>query len=555
MGKKLIWKRQSRSLDPDEVVPRSHEPWAETALRGGSASLVLRAGTLLLLLLTTLLLGTTRVFAHQRGDGNDDPARGGSAPFTSTFQEAPCPFTLGAGIVAGQQVHCGYVTVPQNRDTNDGKTIRLAVAIFKAPQYLHRVDPAPVLTLEGGPGGASLILRGEAITAHNYNTVVFNHDLVLFDQRGTGYSTPSLSCPELVALEGESLVGTRQIDELAAHRCHDRLVAQGTDLDGFNTLQNAADVADLIRALGYQQMTLYGVSYGTRLALTVMHLYPEVVRAAVLDSVFPPTANLYSRNELASNGQRAFSTLFQGCEKDTRCRTNYPNLQAVFYQLVDQLNTHPISFQTIDFRTKQPHTIASFAGDDLVDWLFQSLYVTPLIPALPQTIYQIKNHDYSRLAMIYGLIGFKGNTLSRGLFYSTECGEDWPFLTPQDMANPAKNVAPHITRVVDETVQREYDVCQYWKVPSVPVVQKQSVVSAIPTLVVAGEYDPITPPVDAQEAAKSLSRSYSYLFPGQGHGELHSSECSNQIISAFEDDPGKQPDSACIAHMSGPAFQ
>lgn len=469
---------------------------------------------------------------------------------TSAFQAASCPFQVGAGIVEGQQLTCGYVTVPEDRTIKNSPPAKLAVAIFKAPAYMNSIDPTPVLRLDGGPGGPSLDNWAHYVTASNYDSLIFHHNVIMFDQRGTGYSTPSLKCPELIALQDVSALGGQQTYEQAARTCYNRLVAQGIDLNGFNSLQNAADVADLIHALGYQQMTLYGVSYGTRLALTTMRLYPSVVRAAVLDSVYPTNHN---RNDLPSDAQRVFNVLFQGCAKDTSCNAKYPHLQSVFYNLVNQLNAQPITFETADATTGQTYTV-HFAGDDLVGWLFSTLYATPLIPQLPQTIYQIQAHNYKQLATLYGLVAFD-NTFSDGMFYSTECSEDWPFLTLQDITASERGITPQIAKVFgQEDEQQEYAVCQFWNVQHAPISQKQPVISSLPTLIVTGEYDPITPPANGQEVAKNLNHSYFFTFPGQGHGQQYSSSCSDQIISAFYDNPDQQPDSSCISQMSEPLF-
>jgi pimeloyl-ACP methyl ester carboxylesterase len=281
-----------------------------------------------------------------------------------------------------------------------------------------------------------------------------------------------------------------------------------------------------------------------------MHLYPSVVHASVLDSVYPPNHN---RNDLPSDAQRVFTVLFQGCAKDARCNAKYPRLESVFYNLVDTLNAHPISFNTVDPTTNHHYTV-SFAGSDLVSWLFSTLYVTAFIPMLPQTIYQIRAHNYSQLGSIYGDVTFD-DTCSDGMFYSSTCSEDWPFLTKQDITRSLQGITPQITAVFGSDEQQEYDICQFWNVQAVPTAQKLPVISNLPTLVLAGEYDPITPPSNGQEVTQELSHSYYFLFPGQGHGQEYSSDCSDQIISAFEDTPDQRPSGACISQMTEPAFQ
>jgi pimeloyl-ACP methyl ester carboxylesterase len=473
---------------------------------------------------------------------------------TAAFHAAPCTFKLGDGIIEGKMVKCGYVTVPEDRSLNNGRIVRLALAIFKSPSV--KVDPYPVIRLDGGPGGPSLDDWAHYVTAANYNTFVFNHDLVMFDQRGTGYSQPSLNCPEILNLQFSTIsqhFSRQQGEKLqvqAAQACHDRLVRMGIDLNAYNTLENAADVRDIIHAIGYQQMTLYGVSYGTRLALTVMRLYPSVIHAVVLDSVYPPQKN---RNAVPNAAERVFHVLFQGCAADPNCNRHYPNLENVFYKLVNDLNTKPISFPTTDPATNKNYT-ASFAGDDLIFWLYSALYVTEFIPQLPQIIFQIRDHNYSQLSQIYGFVEFD-DTFSDGLFYSAECSEDWAFLTQQDIAKAIQGVDSPMQPAWASELQTEYDICKLWKVNPLPVTQKQPVTSNIPTLILSGEYDPITPPANGQLTEQTLKNSYYFLFPGMGHGEEYNSDCADSIISNFEDNPNIKPSGVCINNLSEPAFQ
>ncbi|GAC1353979.1 MAG: alpha/beta fold hydrolase [Ktedonobacteraceae bacterium] len=483
------------------------------------------------------------------------PTQSSTQPITPSpaFRASSCPFQVGAGIVDGQTVKCGYVSVPESRKNANGTKVQLAVAIFKSPTVQN--DPLPVLRLEGGPGGPSLDNWAHYVTRSNLSSFVFNHDLIMFDQRGTGYSTPSLKCSEILQLQYNTLnthlsaSDTERLQLQALQTCHDRLVKSGVDLNAFNSLENAADVHDLILALGYKQANLYGVSYGTRLALTTIRLFPAVIRSVVLDSVYPPQKN---RTDLPSAAQRVFNVLFQGCAADTHCSTQYPHLDSVFYQLVTDLNANPVHFQTTNATTGKSYNVV-MAGDDFVFVLFGALYVTQFIPALPKMIFQVRDHAYTLLSQIYGNVQFD-DTFSDGMFYSDECSEDWSFVTQNDIGPALQGITPQIRPALQNNLQQEYDSCRLWNVQKAPAVQKQPVVSDIPTLVLTDEYDPITPPANGKLAAQTLKNSYYFLFPGLGHGAEYNARCVNTIISAFDDTPTQQPSSACVASMGEPNF-
>jgi pimeloyl-ACP methyl ester carboxylesterase len=417
------------------------------------------------------------------------------------------------------------VVVPEDRSLPQGPTIRLAVAIFKTPN--PHPAPDPVLVLGGGPGIAVLESSGPTYTAHNLDNRTAGRDLILLDQRGAGSSQPSLRCGDIQ-------------DPLA---CHDQLVSKGINLNAYTTLESAADVHDVVRALGYTQVNLEGFSYGTRLALTVMRLYPADLHSVVLDSVFPPQANLYA--DKAAVTQHALTVLFQGCAANAHCNAAYPHLETVFYRLVHDLNTQPITFQT-------PHHVpVRFRGDDLMHWLLQALYDTDLIPLLPAVLFHIRHQDYTQLSQLYGRVGSPTNL---GLSYSVECSEDLAYTTPQRLEASVQVLAPELRVGILAPLLEDYSVCQAWNVKPVPAVQKEPVSSSIPTLILEGEYDPVTPPANGMLAAQTLSRSFFFLFPGVSHGVRTTNPCPGKIMQAFLDHPPVKPDASCISSMPEPAF-
>ena len=133
------------------------------------------------------------------------------------------------------------------------------------------------------------------------------HDIVTYDQRGTGRATPSLECPE----RDEVAVATLQAagepgDERAAVAaamlaCRDRLVAAGIDLDDYDSEASAADLDDLRRALGYDRWTILGISYGGRLALATMRSFPDGIESVILDSVYDVTYGGLAQTIAAAN--------------------------------------------------------------------------------------------------------------------------------------------------------------------------------------------------------------------------------------------------------------
>lgn len=479
----------------------------------------------------------------------------GAGQAVPRFEATVCHFKLGAGIVAGKDVRCGFVVVPEDRSAVNGRLVRLAVAIFKSPN--PHPAPDPFVFLQGGPGGSLVSDFGSAVTKKNRVTdYPANRDLVMVDQRGTGLSQPSLACTESTAEhyrsldQNLSLQRQSALQTQAALQCRSRLVASGINLNAYTSVAGAADVADLRVALGYPSLNLYAVSYGTRLALTIMRTHPQGIRSVILDSVEPPGVNAVTGP--LSSTKRVFDVLFNGCAADRACNAAYPHLQNTFYRVVQRLNATPVTIHTQD-QAGKAYTVL-LTGNGLIDLTFSTLYATQLIPYIPGMISLADKGDFRIPSAIYGLLLLTDASLNLGVYYSVECGEDAPFVTSQQVTAAGRVLDPVIRPDVLSGQLNELQVCQGWHVKAVPAAQLQPVKSSIPTLILSGQYDPITPPANSLQAAQTLSHSYRFVFPGTGHGVYQTNSCPNKIVVAFENTPVQRPDASCIATMTGPHF-
>lgn len=477
------------------------------------------------------------------------PASAGATP--PRFEPAACPFTLGSGLVDGVDVRCGYLLVPEDRRKTASPTIRLAVADFKDGAR----DLDPLIYLQGGPGSGIVGSLGPIITKSNLGYFTGGHDLILVDQRGTGLSQPSLSCPEVVAAQRVMLARHLPQSKLAplfagaAGRCYARLTGEGIDLAAYNTEADAADIAALGPALGYQQVNLYGVSYGTRVALTTMRLFPSGIRSVVLDAVLPPQVDLFT--QYPASMSHAFSVLVAGCDADAACNRAYPHLDREFVSLVGHLNARPVTVAT-----NGGEDSVVLTGDLLVRLTFAALYSTQAIPFIPRMIDQIFHGHYGAVSTAFsGLL--TDNVLHLGDYYSVECGEDAPFTTSEQIAAAASALPPQLRVGVLSDPQSGAigdAACRRWAVPAVDPAQKVAVSSPIPTLILTGEYDPITPPSLGAMAAQTLIHSFVFTYPGVGHGSFLVDDCATTMAREFLEDPEQSPDASCLSSMTEPQF-
>ena len=424
----------------------------------------------------------------------------------------PCVLEMpGTPITAPAE--CGTFTVPENPADPEGRQIDLNIA--RIPASGRSAEPDPVFLFAGGPGQAAT--EAWLIVANAFRKVNESRDIVLIDQRGTGKSNP-LKCSEA------------EIDDLLSNDW-DALEQLTRDclenIDGdprFYTTTHGMQDYDLVRqALGYEQINLWGASYGSRAAQVYLRLFPENVRTVILDSVVPQDLALGSEHGIKLD-QVVFDVL-EGCDADPDCSAEFPGTPQQLAALINQLEYNPVETTLAHPSTGEPMTL-TFDRDALAGSLRFLAYSPASQAMLPLLIYEAAtNGDFGRLAsqMLISTSGL-ADMLAMGMEMSVTCAEDYPRF-PRDEETRGL--------LMGETMAKVSHIrCAIWPRGEVPANFGEPVVSDKPVLLLSGERDPVTPPEYADRVAEHLSNSLHIVAPGQGHS-VSPQGCLPEVITTF----------------------
>jgi pimeloyl-ACP methyl ester carboxylesterase len=449
-----------------------------------------------------------------------------------TWTETACPVDAGETDIA---ITCGELTVPVRREVANGPTMALAVAVLH-----RRADPGlddAILYLVGGPGGSALA----ELEAWTYDQALDTRDVVLLDQRGMGWSRPSLQCPESHEAEDHDA----QLE--AFERCRARLVAEGVDLDAYRTASIATDVADLRVALGYDSWNLWGSSYGTRVALAVLRDDPHGVRSVVLEGAYPMDVDAYA--DTVEGGLSALDHLFERCERESACAAAYPDLGATFIATVVRLDQEPVLLDDEEG--------TELDGIGFADAVISGLGQSHVIPLIPAWITAIAAGDDEPLEGLIERIGYGHELLddSEPLFYLIECAEEIAHSALVDV-DPADVVAVLGVDENDLAAVSQADVvagtvaaCEVWSPAPADAIEDEPVRSDVPALVLAGGFDPATPPWWAERVVATLTRATLVELPTLGHDTIDAHWCPREVFEAFIDAPTEAVDTSCVTDM------
>jgi pimeloyl-ACP methyl ester carboxylesterase len=440
---------------------------------------------------------------------------------------------------------CAPLTVPLDRSGKTPGTITLTVERKSASAAGGQ---SAVIALAGGPGQAADPL-GEDL-ARTIAPALATRDLLVFDQRGTGHSSP-LNCPvfgNIAALENASESTLGPLVELCALQI-------GPARGSFTTQESVEDIESIRHAAGYKKLVLYGTSYGTKVALEYAERYPQHVESMVLDSVVPTTGP----EPFGTSRFAAISSALNELCLDHACNGITTNPVGDLARLVARLRSRPLSGSAYDGSGKR-HSVSLDELDVLN--ILEAGDLNPALRALlPGAVHSALNGDPDPLLRLNlideGLVPSvpirpspeaektAQEEENNALFLATSCEETlFPWqraaTAPTRLAEalgslhalPASDFYPFdaTTALANSLVP----ICASWPdaspAPAAPVALPN-----VPTLILSGGQDTRTPTSDARALASLIPDAQVLVVPYTGHSVLGSdfSGCAQAAVGAF----------------------
>ncbi|HEX4942879.1 MAG TPA: alpha/beta hydrolase [Usitatibacteraceae bacterium] len=432
---------------------------------------------------------------------------------------------------------CGSQQVWEDRASRQGRRIEIRVAVI--PARRRDAEPDPIVVLAGGPGQGAIALAPQVTTL--FARLNDSRDLVLVDQRGTGGSHP-LDC------EPEEDAGLQSLfeDALPEKMVKDCLASLDADPRHYATSTAVADLDEVLGALGYARVNLWGGSYGTRVALEFMRRHPGRVRTATLDGVAPMGMKLPL--SFVADGEAAFDRLVADCESEAACRRSYPGLRGEVSGLRARLARRPARVAIVDPVTGEPQAVR-VTENILLSGLFRPLYAPELASLLPLAITRASDGDFNPLlAQNLELAEDIADNLSVGMHLSVICSEDVPRITPGDLAAASRGFFGRA--LVDDFLR----ACRHWPRAQLPADFYEPVRSMAPVLILSGGIDPATPPRHGEAVAAGLPNARHAVAPHLSHG-VSGHGCAPRLIEKFvRSADARSLDTTCLARIPRPLF-
>lgn len=433
------------------------------------------------------------------------------------------------------QVKCGMLQVPEDYSNVDGELITINFVVL--PAIDNSDDKTPLMFLAGGPGQAAAELASGLTNV--FYEVRKTRDLILVDQRGTGLSHP-LQCE---GVEDQNVYALTP-EDFSIEDINDCISTLTGDLSQYNT-ENAIRDFDAVRvALGHKKINIYGGSYGTRAGLVYMRMFPESLRSVVLDSVGPIEVPI---GLFGQSSARSFKLLLTNCQKEVSCQQAFPQLEQEFQTLLTRLNKAPaqvsIAHPRLGTQTKFVISKAKLLGT-----IRSQLYSVATRSLVPLIIHQAYLGNYMPLA---GLISQTegGQGIYIGLLFNITCNEDYPRISNSDFERDANNNFGG-----DDSHFSFKMACPLWPQYRPSEAFYEPVTADIPTLILSGDLDPVTPPSNGEYSAKSLQNNKHIVAKNAAH-TVAMSTCASDLINEFLTSlKPKALDESCLEDIPNESF-
>ncbi len=424
----------------------------------------------------------------------------------------------------------GFLRVPIVRADADSKEIAIEIYRFHAEEGAPQ-DVPPVVQLHGGPGwgglGPTLARRGGYESAVRPFTRLT--DLIVVGQRGIGSSTDT-HCPDAEAASGrrptpeESDAAT----QAACTACREHWEGQGYDLRGFNVIEAAADVDDVRRLLGYDQITLWGGSFGSHWGMTVMRYHGEHVARAVLTGMEGPDHTY----DMPSGVLGSLERMALAAETSPEWLDHAPpdGLIEGLREVIAIVAEEPVELEALNPSSGEMETVVFDA--DTLRALTQG-YTNRVssrggMPTWPADMLALYRGEFERAA---GAV--LANGLNRGLptasFFMLDCGSG---ITERRHAELVSDPAAEVVGALGHW----YDVaCAMWDA-DLGDDFRTGFETDIPTVIVHGTWDVNTPFDNAVELVPAFTNSIFVVVEGGSHGALNEALGSSESFAAALDD-------------------
>ena len=430
---------------------------------------------------------------------------------------------------------CTAFPVAENRADPHSRVITLKVAVLRSSAQLPSKDM--LVFLAGGPGQAATDSAGQI--ASMLEPLRAHRDVLLLDQRGTGGSN-ALNCKGSDDTATQDDSNGFDADKLR-HSVADCLkqLSDRADPRYYTTTVAAQDLEDVRKAFGSPQFDLVGVSYGTRMAQQYLMRYPDAVRSVILDSVVPNSQAL--GEDFARNLDDALKAQFARCTAEAACKQHFGDPDQTLYQLRDALRANP---HQVSFRDPESYrTVKRVLNEDSLAGVVRMFAYTPATAALlPLSIDAAAHGDVGPLlGQAKILSGDLDDLMGSGMQYSVICSEDADLLVPRPQ-DADTILGTHMIEALKA-------VCSVWPKGARPADFHQPLKTSTPVLLLAGQYDPVTPPRYAEEVAAGLPNARVLVLKGQGHSVM-ATGCMPQLVKHFVEklDP-KTLDAKCLDQL------